>query len=71
MIKVFFGWLLTQLIFARVLFLGAIEIWRELKIPPDYVGYFVIPTTIVIVGECLVSGVVVYGVLESMWKSHR
>ena len=55
MIKVFFGWLAVQYIFARVLFFGALNMWKSMNLSPDYLSSFVAPATLVILAETIVS----------------
>lgn len=58
--KAFLTWLLVQTLFARFLIGMVLYTWKDLNLPPDSLGMFLIPATIVIFVETIVSGIVVF-----------
>ena len=62
--KTFFLWLTIQCIFARVLIGMTLGLWAELKVPAEYLGYFVFPAAIICVAEVIASAVVVYPLID-------
>lgn len=69
--KTFFIWLIIQCLFARMLLGMGLMTWERLHITPDYIGYFIIPATIVCAVETIVSGIVVYGILDRDYRDYR
>ncbi len=58
--KTFFIWLIVQCVFARLLVGMSLEMWANLKVGPEYLGYFMAPALLICLAETIVSGVVVY-----------
>lgn len=67
--KTFFIWLGIQCVFARVLIGMCLYMWRDLNISPDYIGYFLIPATIVCVAEAVTSAFVVYPLVQPKFRA--
>lgn len=56
----FFVWLISQAVFARVLFALVLMTWRDMHLPAETIGWFIVPVTVVCFVETIVSGCVAY-----------
>lgn len=66
--KTFLLWLLIQTVFARFLIGMVLYTWKDLGLPADTLGMFLIPATVVIFIETIVSGVVVFPLVTASVK---
>jgi hypothetical protein len=64
-VKLFLTWLVTQCVFARLLFLLVMENLPALHINPDYIGWIVFFTAAVIIAETITSATLLYPFMEA------